>query len=125
MRLARDEGSATVEFALVAPLLLAVALAVLQIALALHLRATITAAAAEGARAAALSGADLAAGERRTRNLLLDNIAADVVEEIDVRRELRNGALVVVVEVDARLPLIGLLGPSIMQVSGHALAERA
>jgi hypothetical protein len=56
---------------------------------------------------------------------LLDNIAADVVEEIDVRRELRNGALVVVVEVDARLPLIGLLGPSIMQVSGHALAERA
>ena len=125
MRLARDEGNATVEFALVAPLLLAVALAVLQIALALHLRATITAAAAEGARAAALSGADLWAGERRTRDLLTGNIASDVVETIEVHRELHDGALVVVVEVDARLPLIGLLGPSLMHVSGHALAERA
>lgn len=125
MRLARDEGNATVEFALVAPLLIAVALAVLQIALALHLRATITAAAAEGARAAALSGADLGAGERRTRDLLMGNIASDVVEGIEVRREMHDGALVVVVEVDARLPLIGLLGPSIMQVAGHALAEQA
>ncbi|MFZ9988363.1 MAG: TadE/TadG family type IV pilus assembly protein, partial [Candidatus Nanopelagicales bacterium] len=40
-----------VEFALVTPLLLLVALAVLQVTLALHVRATLTAAAAEGARA--------------------------------------------------------------------------
>ena len=50
-RLREDRGSAVVEFALVTPLLLLVALAVLQVTLALHVRSTLTAAAAEGARA--------------------------------------------------------------------------
>ena len=54
-----DRGSAVVEFALVTPLLLLVALAVLQITLALHVRSTLTAAAAEGARAGALAYAGL------------------------------------------------------------------
>ena len=57
-----DAGNAVVEFALVVPVLLAVALAVLQLALALHVRATLTSAAAEGARAAALAGAAGGAG---------------------------------------------------------------
>ena len=100
-RLASERGNATVEFALVAPLLLAVGLAVLQIALALHVRATITAAAAEGARAAALAGSDLGAGERRTMALLAGNVAGDLIEGITVWREVRDGVLVVAVGVDA------------------------
>jgi Flp pilus assembly protein TadG len=123
-RLAAERGNATVEFALVAPLLITVALAVLQIALALHVRATITAAAAEGARAAALAGSDLGAGERRTRALLAGNVAGDVIEDITVWREVRDGALVIAVGVDAQLPLLGLFGPTAMHVDGHALAEQ-
>ena len=122
-RLQGSSGSATVEFALVAPLLLAVALAVVQLALTLHVRTTVTSAAAEGARAAALAGADLSAGERRVRSLLAHSIAGDVIDDITVRRDLRGGLVVVSVGVDARLPLIGLLGPTVMHVDGHALAE--
>ncbi len=124
-RFGSDTGNATVEFALVAPLLLAVGLAVLQTALALHVRATVTSAAAEGARAAALAGADLAAGERRTRSLLAGSIAGGVVQRVTVRREVHDGTLVVAVGVDSQLPLLGLLGPTVMHVEGHALAEAA
>lgn len=125
-RLRQDQGgNATVEFALVAPILLAVALAVLQLALALHVRATLTSAAAEGARAAALAGSDLAAGERRTRAILQENIAVGVVHDITVQREWHGGALVISVEIEAALPLVGLYGPTQMSVIGHALQEHA
>ena len=110
-----QRGNATVEFALVAPILLAVALAVLQLALVLHVRATLTAAAAEGARA----------GERRTWAILQENIAADVVDDITVQREWHGGALVISVEIAAALPLLGLYGPTQMFVTGHALQEHA
>lgn len=126
VRLRKDQrGNATVEFALITPILLAVALAVLQLALALHVRATLTAAAAEGARAAALAGSDLGAGERRTWAILQENIAADVVDDITVRREWHGGALVISVEIEAALPLVGLYGPTRMSVIGHALQEHA
>ena len=125
-RLRQDQGgNATVEFALVAPILLAVALAVLQLALALHVRATLTSAAAEGARAAALAGSDLAAGERRARAILQENIAAGVVQDITVQREWHGGALVISVEIEAALPLVGLYGLTQMSVIGHALQEHA
>lgn len=120
-----DRGNATVEFALVAPMLLALALAVLQLALVLHVRTTLTAAAAEGARAAALAGADLSAGERRARALLDGNIAGDVVESIEVQRLRHGSALLLAVRINARLPLLGMLGPTAMVVEGHAVQERA
>ena len=59
----KDSGSAIVDFVLVAPLLIAVALAILQVILVMHVRTVLTSAAAEGARAAALAGADPRAGE--------------------------------------------------------------
>jgi Flp pilus assembly protein TadG len=124
-RCGSDRGNATVEFALVTPMLLALALAVLQLALVLHVRTTLTAAAAEGARAAALAGADLSAGERRARALLEGNIAEGVVESIEVQREQRGSALLLAVRIDARLPLLGMLGPTTMAVEGHAVQERA
>ena len=113
-----------VEFALVTPLLLLVALAVLQIGLALHIRTTLTDAAAEGARAAALSGADPLAGERRTRDILSTTLGSGLVERITVARQWHDGLLVVAVGIDATLPLLGLLGPSAMHVDGHALQEQ-
>jgi Flp pilus assembly protein TadG len=112
-----------VEFALVAPLLIVLAVAVVQVALTLHVRVTLTAAAAEGARAASLAGADPAAGVLRARELLADNVAGSVVRDVSAARSLIDGLPVMVVRIDATVPLVGLLGPAVMTVEGHALQE--
>lgn len=118
-----DRGSAVVEFALVAPLVLALGLAVVQLALAMHVRSTLTAAAAQGARAAALAGADPAAGVRRARSLLSENLAGSVVQRVTAERSRVGGLPVMVVRIDGTLPLVGLLGPTALTVEGHALRE--
>ena len=120
-----ERGSALVEFALVAPLLVLVAVAVMQVALTLHVRSTLTTAAAEGARAAALAGSELSAGERRTRDLLDGNLASSVVTGVHASRILERGVVMTQIQIDARLPLFGLLGPDLLQVTGHALEEHA
>jgi hypothetical protein len=123
-RLREDRGSAVVEFALVTPLLLLVALAVLQITLALHVRSTLTAAAAEGARAGALAGSGLGVAEGRTRDVLADALGGDAAEDIVATRTRIDGVDVVRVRVTARLPLIGTLGPTALTVEGHAIEEQ-
>jgi len=122
-RLRGERGSAVVEFALVAPLVLALGLAVLQAALALHVRTTLISAASEGARAAALAGADPTAGVRRARALLEQNIAGSVVRDVTATRTVLDGLPVIEVRIDGELPLVGLLGPSVLTVTGHALRE--
>lgn len=113
------------EFALVTPLLLLVALAVLQLALALHVRTTLTSAAAEGARGAALAGSDLAIGENRARDLMVTSIAGAAVRDVRGDVVLVEGVPVVEMTVTADLPLIGILGPVPMSVTGRAVLERA
>lgn len=123
-RLRRDDaGSAVVDAVLVLPLLLLLAVAVLQVMLALHVRSTLVAAAAEGARAAALAGADAGSGVARTRALLDDTVSASIVRSISARAERWGGIDVLAVRIEADLPLIGLLGPSVLTVEGHALRE--
>lgn len=119
-----DRGSAVVEFALVTPLLLLVALAVLQITLALHVRSTLTAAAAEGARAGALADAGLGVAEARTRDVLRDALGGDAAQDIVATRIRRDGTELVAVRVTGRLPLLGTFGPTIVSVEGHAIRER-
>lgn len=123
-RLKEDRGSAVVEFALVTPLLLLVALAVLQVTLALHVRSTLTAAAAEGARAGALAGSGLGVAESRTRDVLVDALGGDAAQEVTASRVRLNGVEVVRVRVTARLPLLGTLGPTALTVEGHAMGEQ-
>ncbi len=108
-----------------APLLLAVALVVLQLSLALHVRSTLTAAAAEGARVAALAGSELPAGERRARELLDGNLASGVVTGVHAGRVIQDGVVMTEVRIDARLPLLGLFGPQSLQIAGHAIQEHA
>jgi len=112
-----------VEFVVVVPLLLLLVLGVLQVGLALHVRATVTAAAAEGARAAALAGGDASVARARIEDALSTSLASGVVESVSVTRVRRDGLAVVEVRVSARLPLVGLLGPTALDVQGHALVE--
>jgi Flp pilus assembly protein TadG len=112
-----------VEFALVVPILLVLAVAVVQVALALHVRVMLTAAAAEGARAASLAGADPSAGTMRAREVLDDTVAGSVVRDVSATRSVIDGLPVMVVRIDAAMPLLGLLGPTALTVEGHALQE--
>ena len=118
-----DVGSAIVEFVLVVPLLMLLAVGVVQVALVLHARSALAFAAAEGARAGALAGAESSAGARRTRQLLDQTLPAATVREIDVASDVVDGLPVVTVTVAAELPLIGLLGPQALTVEAHALRE--
>lgn len=118
-----DRGSAVVEFVLVAPLLLLLALAVLQVALLLHARATLTSAAAEGARSGALAGNDPSAGVRRARLVLEQNVAGGVVHHVTAQREVIDGLPMITVRIDAVVPLMGIVGATEITVEGHALVE--
>jgi Flp pilus assembly protein TadG len=119
-----DDGAAVVEFTLVTILLVAVFLAILQLALVLYVRNTLVAAAAEGARYAANADRSAADGAARTRYLAAASLGPRFADDIQVDRTVVDGVPAVVVEVRATLPLIGLAGPSrALVVRGHALDE--
>ena len=120
-----ERGSAVVEFVLVAPLLLVLAVGVLQVVLTLHVRSVITAAAAEGARAAALAGAEPAAAVARVESLLDGSLAGTVVRDVSARPITSGGLALMLVRVEARIPLAGLLVPADLVVEGRALREGA
>ena len=122
-RLASEEGNASVEFALVAPLFMLVALAVLQLMLAIHVRSVVTSAAIEGARVAALADGDLARAESRTRSILENNIAGAAVRSITASQVTEGENEMFAMVVETELPLIGFYGPTSMKLTGHALAE--
>lgn len=126
-RLRRDEsGSAVVDFALVSVLVVAVVVAVLQLALSLHVRNVLIDVAGEGARRAALVGGTPAEAEARVRMLAGAALAEDYVGEVTVTRVQRAGLPVVEVAVSAPVPVLGLLGPEgSLRVTGHALDEAA
>lgn len=106
-----------------APLVLLVALAVIQLALVLHVRATLTAAAAEGARAAALAGADPIAGERRARDVAAESLSPDVVRDVRVRRVVEDGIPLMLVTMHAEPTVVSLLGTVSVTVDARALVE--
>ena len=118
-----DDGSAVVEFVVVVPLLVLLLLAVVQVGLALHVRSTLVSAAAEGARVAAVAGGDNGVAVRRTREALEATLADGVVESVTSRRRTVSGVASIELEIRARLPLVGLLGPTALVVQGHAVAE--
>lgn len=121
-----DQGSAVVEFALVSAMLAALFLAVLQVGVALHVRNTLVAAAAEGARYGADADRTPADGAQRTREVVTTSLSSAYAQDVSAAYENVGGIQTVVVEIRAPLPLLGLLGPGgDLVVQGHALAERA
>ncbi len=113
-----------VEFTLVGIVLTFLFLAVLQLGLALHVRNTLVASAAEGARYGANADRDPAQGAAVTRQLIRDSLADSFARGVTSGVEEVAGLQTVYVQVEARLPLIGLLGPPrSLTVRGHALEE--
>ena len=123
-RSARESGSAVVDFVLVGALTTVVFAAVLQLALALHVRSTLVDCAAEGARYGALADRTPDDGVARARELIGLSLAPGFADDVSAEVVSIDGMEVVRVEVDAPLPVLGLLGPGgRLTVDGHALRE--
>jgi Flp pilus assembly protein TadG len=120
----RDDGSAVVDFVLVLLVLVPFVLGIVQVALVLHVRNTLAAAAAEGARYAATADRGPAEGEAVTREQVDDAIAGRFARDVAVSRTTIGGQPMVVVTVRASVPALGLGGPGVaLEVSGHAVEE--
>lgn len=121
-----ERGSAVVDFALVLVVLVPLFLGILQVALLLHVRNTLTAAAAEGARYAATVDRSPAEGVARTRAQIADAVASRFADDVTATETTLDGVPVVRVDVVAEVPPLGIWGPGVkLAVSGHAIEESA
>lgn len=121
-----DGGSAVAEFVMVSALALLLGVGAFQLGLVLHVRNTLVACAAEGARAGARADASPADARTRTRGMILASLGAAYADQIEVSRRVTDqGVVVVEVQVTAPTPVIGLLGPTgTMTMTGRAFDER-
>ena len=120
----RDGGAAVVDFVLVTAVVVPLVLGVIQVGVVLHVRNTLTAAASEGARLAATADHEPADGAARTRATVTEVLAAHYADDVSARTTSVAGAPVVVVRVEAAVPALGFLGPSVrVSVEGHAVEE--
>ncbi|WP_290513264.1 TadE/TadG family type IV pilus assembly protein [Aeromicrobium sp.] len=115
-----------VDFVLIMVLLVPIVLGIAQVALVLHVRNTLAAAASEGARASAPVGATPADGVSRARAMIRRAVAARYADDVTASWSTVGGMPGAVVEVRARVPALGLLGPSVnLTVRGHAVRDVA
>ncbi len=119
-----QRGSALVDFTLVTLVLVPMVLGLLQVALVLHVRATLAAAASEGARLAATADRGPGDGVARTRAQIADALAGRYAQDVTVRRVLLDGAPAIEIVVRAEVPALGIGGPAVdLTVSGRAVEE--
>jgi len=120
----RDGGAAVVDFVLVTAVVVPLVLGVIQLGIVLHVRNTLTAAASEGARLAATADHGPADGAARTRETVSEALDARYAENVTAGAATVAGAAGVVVRVEARVPALGLLGPTLpVSAEGHAVEE--
>jgi Flp pilus assembly protein TadG len=119
-----EHGAAVVDFVLVSLVLVPLVLGLIQVALVLHVRNTLTAAAAEGARYGATVDRTPADGVAHTRAQIGDAIAERFAGDIDGGDVVVDGVAAVEVRVHATIPPLGLWGPGVeIEVTGHAVRE--
>jgi len=113
-----------VDFVFVLVLLLPLAFGILQLALVLHVRNTLAAAAAEGARAGAVIDAPPGAAVATTREQIVGAVDPRFAGGVSAGTTTIGSAPAVVVTVRATVPTLGLGGPTLtFDVSGHAVKE--
>ena len=100
--------------------------ALLQLSLVLHVRNTLSSAAAEGARRAAVTGATMEDGTAKAAEQIVGTLNAKYAEDIDIRPTTIGGAPAYEVVITAEVPALGIGGPAIrLEVSGNAIIEDA
>ena len=119
-----SRGSAAVDFVLVSALLTLLFVGVLQLALSLHVRNTLVDAAGEGARYGALVGRDGDDARARTELLIASALSDRLADDVTATTEDLDGVQTVVVTVRAPLPVLGLVGPRALELTGHAVDEK-
>ena len=102
-----DRGAAVVESSLVLVLLVFLLLALIQLGFALHVRNTLVASAAEGARYAANADRSPEDGAARTRELVAAALGEEYATNVTAGTEVVGGVTTVVVVIEAPLPLLG------------------
>jgi Flp pilus assembly protein TadG len=111
-RVAPDRGAAVVDFVLIMVLLVPLVLGVAQGALVLPVRNTAAAAASDGAA--------------RTRTMIRDTLADRYADDVTASSTTVGGVPGTEIVVRARVPALGLFGPSVrVTVRGHAVNEVA
>lgn len=94
----------------------------LQLAVALHVRNSAIYAAGEGARRGALLGGDEGEAIARTTELL-DAFNSGHDHTVTARRAAHDGGDLLVVSVQTTLPIVGIMGPSWLEVESRAIIE--
>lgn len=113
-----------VDFVLVSLVLVPLVLGIIQLGLVLHVRNTLTSAAAEGARLAGTIDRGPADGVARTRQQIRGALADRFAEHVSARRTTLRGLPVVQVRVEAAIPPLGLWGPPVrLSVEAHGVEE--
>jgi len=120
----RESGAAVADFAMVAGLLSLLFLAVFQLGLALHIRNTLIACASEGARYGARADATPQDGVTRARQLIRASLSDRYADRITPVTTTVDGVRVLVLRIDAPLPVLGPLGPDrFLHVQARAFLE--
>jgi Flp pilus assembly protein TadG len=124
----REEGSAVVDFVLVGVLVVALLLAVLQVAVYVHLRNVIVASAQEGARYAANADVPAEAGADRTLEVIGQATSARTAAGLTCTSQQQvdgSGLVLVVVRCTGAVPsLFAALGDLLpLEVAGRAVEE--
>lgn len=121
----RDEyGAAAVDFVLVMLVLVPLVLGIMQIGLVLHVRNTLTSAASDGARAAAVDGGTRSDGVERTRRMITEALDNRYAQSVSAHWSRSDGVPSVTVDVRAKVPALGLLGTvGHVHVSGRAIRQ--
>jgi len=119
-----DGGAAVVESTLVIILLVVLLLTLLQVGFVLHIRNTLVACAADGARYGANADRSPEDGAARARQMIGGALGARYATDVTAGTETVGGVGTVVVEVRAALPVLGPLGfEGGLVVRGHAFEE--
>lgn len=108
---------------MVSALLTVLTLCVIQLGVALLVRNTLVDAAAEGARFGSLADSTLDDGETRTAELIATALNPSYAQHVTATVGSYLGHPAITMTVTAPLPLFGLFGPTMLEVTGHAAME--
>ncbi|MGY2082804.1 TadE/TadG family type IV pilus assembly protein [Blastococcus sp. SYSU DS0539] len=125
-----ERGSAVVDFVMVSLLIVALLLAVLQMAVYVHVRNVVTASAQEGARYAAHADVDSALGAARTVEIVAGATSVRTAQGLvctSGEEAEPGGATLVVVRCSGSVPsLLAALGSVLpLEVTGRSMKEAA